>query len=174
MNSSLIAVAYPDSKTAFEVAATLSRLQKEYLVKLEDLAVVTKDEKGKLKLHQSQDLVGAGALGGAFWGMLFGLLFLVPFVGAAVGAATGALSGALTDIGIDDNFMRDLAANLSPNSSALFVLVVSATEDKVLPEIAKYGGTVLKTSLSTAEESKWREALSGTVTTSDPKPEQPA
>ena len=83
---------------------------------------VTKDAKGKIKLHQTVNLTAAGASGG-FWGMLIGLMFLNPLLGIAVGASAGAVSGALVDLGINDQFMKDLAATLTPNSSALFVLV---------------------------------------------------
>jgi len=77
-----------------------------------------------------------------------------------VGAAAGAVSGALSDIGIDDNFMKGLAATMTPGSSALFVLVRRATPDKVLAEIKGTGGKVLKTSLSHDDEEKLQAALS--------------
>ena len=81
--------------------------------------------------------MAGGAAGGALWGGLIGLIFFVPLLGMAVGAATGAATGALTDIGVDDNFMKDLGAKLTPGAAALIVLVHRATPDKVLPEIAQ-------------------------------------
>jgi uncharacterized membrane protein len=87
-------------------------------------------------------------------------LFLNPLLGLAVGAAAGAASGALTDVGIDDRFMKDLAANMTPGSSMLFVLVRKATPDKVLEELKGTGGTILKTSLSHDDEAKLQAALS--------------
>ena len=71
---------------------------------------------------------------------MIGLLFLNPLLGFAVGASAGAASGALTDIGINDDFMKELAATLTPGSSALFVLVRKMTVDKVLEAIAGTGG----------------------------------
>ena len=85
-------------------------MQKEILIDLEDVAWVTKAQDGKLKLHQGSSLTGAGAAGGAMWGFLFGLLFLVPLAGMAVGAATGALAGHLGDYGIDDKWIKEVAA----------------------------------------------------------------
>jgi uncharacterized membrane protein len=81
---------------------------------------------------------------GALWGTLVGLLFLNPLAGAAA----GALSGSLTDYGINDDFVRQLGETIPVDSSALFVLVKSVTEDKVLAEIEHYKPRVLKTSLS--------------------------
>ncbi len=157
--SELIAIAYPDEFRAAEVRATLARLQLEYLVDLEDAVVVRRNRDGDLKLDQPVNLTAAGAVGGAFWGGLIGLLFLMPFAGAAIGAGLGALSGKLTDLGISDEFIKALSANLPQGSSALFVLVKKATPDKVVPQVAKFGGTVLRTSLSTEAEAKLREAF---------------
>lgn len=157
--SNLIVVAYPDEYRAAEVLATLRRMQKEYLVDLDDACYVTKDARGKLKLHQNTSLAGAGAAFGGMWGMLTGLLFFVPFLGLAIGAGVGALSGKLSDYGIDDNFAKRLGSTMQPNSSAIFMLVRRSTPDKVLPELAPFGGTVLQTSLPKETEAKLQEAL---------------
>ena len=104
---------------------------------------------------------------GALWGTLVGLLFLNPLagmvIGAAAGAGTGALSGSLTDYGINDDFVRKLGETIPVDSSALFVLVKSVTEDKVLAEIEHYKPRVLKTSLSNEDEVKLKAALSKAV-----------
>lgn len=157
--STLVAVAYDDEYRAAEVLATLRRLQSEYLIDLEDAAYVTKDPDGKVKVHQSHSLTGSGALGGGFWGLLFGLLFFVPILGLAVGMGIGALVGHYSDYGIDREFMEGIRAQMKPGSSAIFVLVRKSTPDKVIPEVAKYGGTVLQTNLSDDTEQKLQAAL---------------
>lgn len=157
--SDLIAIAYDDEFKAEEVRLTLIKLQKEYLLELEDAAVVVKNKEGKIQLKQAVNLTAAGAASGSFWGMLIGVLFLNPLLGAAVGAASGAIGGALTDIGVDDKFMKELGETLTPGTSALFVLVKKVTPDKVLAEVAPYGGKVLRTSLSQSEENQLREVL---------------
>ncbi len=158
--STLIAIAYDDQFKAEEVRLTLRKLQVEHLIELEDAAVVVKNGDGKIQLKQAIDLTKTGAASGGFWGLLIGILFLNPLLGAAVGAAAGGISGALTDIGVDDNFMRELGENLPTSSSALFVLIREVTPDKVLAEIAPFGGKVLKTSLSKDDETKLQEVLS--------------
>ncbi len=157
--SDLIAIAYDDRYKAEEVRLTLAKLEREHLIELEDAAVVVKDKEGKVKLKQAINLTAAGAASGGFWGLLIGTLFFVPLFGAAVGAATGALGGALTDIGVDDDFMRELGKNLQPDNSALFILVRKVTPDKVLDEVSKYGGKVLRTSLSKDDETQLQEVL---------------
>src|SRR4051795_7311776 len=137
--SDLVAVAYDDVAQAQRVAGNLGEAVKQHIIEIDDLVIVERKQDGKVKLHQPS-MAGIGAAGGALWGGLIGLIFFVPLLGMAVGAATGAATGALTDIGVDDNFMKDLGAKLTPGSAALIVLVRSATADKVLPEIAHFGG----------------------------------
>jgi len=91
--------------------------------------------------------------------MLIGLLFFVPFIGLAIGAGVGALSGKLADYGIDDKFAKQIAETMQPNTSAIFMLVRRSTPDKVVPEVAKFGGTILQTSLPKETEEKLQEAL---------------
>ena len=157
--SNLVVITYPDEHRAAEVLATLQRMQSQYLIDLEDAVYVTKGMDGKLKLHQTTNLAGAGAAWGGLWGLLIGLLFFVPIAGMAIGAASGALLGNLADYGIDDKFAKQLSATMTPGSSAIFVLVRRSTPDKVVPEIAKFGGTVMRTSLPKETEAKLQEAL---------------
>jgi uncharacterized membrane protein len=157
--STLVVIGYDDEFKAEEVRLKLRKLQKDYLIDLEDAVVAVKNDKGKVKLHQAVNLTAAGAIGGGFWGSLIGLIFLNPLLGAAVGATAGAVSGALTDVGINDKFMKELADAMNPGSSALFVLVRKATPDKVLKEVEGTGGKILKTSLSHDDEAKLQAAL---------------
>ncbi len=157
--SSLVVVEYPDEYRAAEVLAALRRLNSEYLIDLEDACYVTKDSRGKVKLHQNTSLTGAGAAWGGMWGMLIGLLFFVPFLGLALGAGFGALSAKLADYGIDDNFAKQIAHDLQPNTSAIFMLVRKSTPEKVVPELAKFGGTILQTSLPPETEAKLQAAM---------------
>jgi uncharacterized membrane protein len=160
--SDLIAVAYPDQATAEQVRGELVRLTREHVIEIEDAVVVTREANGKVKLHQAVNPAGSGAAGGARWGGLIGLIFLAPLLGAAIGAGVGAASGAVTDLGIEDNLMRDLGQNLPEGGAALFVLVRRVTADKVIPRISQYGGKVLQSSLSNEAEQHLQEALSGT------------
>lgn len=157
--SDLIVVGYDDIHKADEVRLTLLKLQKDYLIDLEDAVVVVKKADGKVKLHQPVNLPAMGAARGSLWGLLIGALFLSPFLGAAIGAASGAVSGALSDIGISDAFMKELGATLKPGTSALFVLVKSATPDKVAEHIQGTGGKLLKTSLTHEKEEKLQAVL---------------
>jgi uncharacterized membrane protein len=156
--ANLVAIAYDDVGQAKQVMETLGRLQKEHAIELEDAVIVEHQPGGKMKLHQPS-MAGAGAAGGALWGGLIGLIFLMPLFGMAIGAASGAAAGAMSDYGIDDKFMKELGEKLPEGGAATFVLVKEATTDKVVPEVAKFGGHVIQSSLSNEQEAALQEAL---------------
>jgi uncharacterized membrane protein len=155
----LVVIVYPSEEKAEEVREKLLRLQREYLIELEDAAIAVKTASGKIRLNQLVSTTAVGALSGSLWGLLIGTIFLMPVLGVAVGAASGALGGALSDIGINDNFMKELAAKLEPGNAALFLLIRKITTDKVLEAIRGTGGTVIRTSLDLSKEQALREAL---------------
>jgi uncharacterized membrane protein len=139
----------------------LVKLQKDYLLEMEDAVVVTKSAEGKVALHQAVNLTAAGAAGGGMWGALIGLLFLNPLLGAAVGAGAGALSGKLTDIGINDGFLKEVGSTLTPGGAAVGVLVRKVTGDKVLDRLGEFRakGRVIQTSLSKEQEDMLKSAF---------------
>lgn len=162
--ATLVVINYESEIKAEEVRLALIKMQKEYLIDLADAVVVVRDEHGKVKLRQLYNLTAAGAVSGGFWGALVGLIFLNPLFGFAIGASAGAVSGALSDVGIDDKFLKSLADNLKPGTADLCVLIRQMTDDKVVEEITKFGGTVIKTSLSHENEDKLRAALASAQT----------
>jgi len=157
--STLVVLAFKDQTSAAQMRDKLKELQKVQLIQLSDAAVVVRQDDGKVKVKQAVSLVGAGALGGAFWGMLIGLLFWAPWLGLAIGAISGAVGGALSDYGVDDKFIKQVGSTIEPGHSALFLMVDSWTEDKVLDEIGGFDAEVLQTSLSKDDEAKLKEAF---------------
>lgn len=157
--STLVVIGYNDRHQAEEVRLKLLKMQQEYLVDLEDAVVAYRTADGKVKLNQIYNTPAMGAMTGGFWGTLIGCLFFAPIFGMALGAASGAISGALADVGINDDFMKQIAAHLEPGKSALFVLVRSMTPDKVLDQLQGTGGKVLQTSLSKEDEASLQKAL---------------
>jgi uncharacterized membrane protein len=163
--STLVAIAYPDRETAERVRQELSEASREHLVQLQDAVVVVHGPDGKIKLDQTFSTAGAGAAGGALWGGLIGLLFLAPLLGMAVGAASGGLAGKFTDVGVNDDFMKQLGAKLPPGSAALIALGSTEAGDKLLERLKPYGGEVIQTSLGTDQEEHLRAALNAPTAT---------
>ncbi len=156
--SDLVAIAYPDLATAERVRGRLGEAVQSRIIELDDAVIVTREQDGKVKLHQARSPVGAGAAGGALWGGLIGLLFLAPLLGMAVGAAAGAAGGALADYGVDDNFMKQLGDDLQPGAAALILLVRKVTLDKVLENVQEQGH-IIQSSLNNETEARLNEAL---------------
>ena len=157
--SDLMVVAFPTEEKAEEIRKKLLDMQQEYLIELGDAVIAVKQPNGHVKLNQLFHPTASGAAYGALWGTLIGMIFLMPLAGAALGAAGGALGGALTDVGINDQFMKDLGGTLTPGSSALFVLVRKSTPDKVLEALKPFAGKgrVLQTSLTKDKEEELRK-----------------
>lgn len=150
----LFVLGFPTKEKAEAVMELARQLQKEELLDLEDAALVWRTGEGKIKVQQAFSPVGAGAASGALWGTLLGLLFLMPVFGLAVGAASGAIAGKLTDLGINDRFMKEVAATLEPGSAAVFALVRRSTSDKVRAALAPYEPKIIHTSLPTDKETE--------------------
>ena len=141
----------------------LQRLQKQELIQINDAAYVYWPvDRKRPKTEQLHNLTGAGALGGSFWGLLFGLIFFVPLLGMAVGAAMGAMSGSMADVGIDDDFIRGVRRDVTPGTSALFVMTSNAVADKVIDQFRSTGASLISTNLSTEQEGRLREAFAET------------
>jgi uncharacterized membrane protein len=155
----LLVISFPTEAAAEELRAKLIGMQREYLIELGDAVVAVKQPDGGVKLNQLFSPTVAGAASGTLWGTLVGLIFLMPLVGAAIGAASGALSGKLTDVGINDQFMKDVAKELHDGNAALFVLIRKMTTDKVLAGIHGSGGTLMRSSFDETKEAQIREAL---------------
>ncbi|MGK7921214.1 MAG: DUF1269 domain-containing protein [Trichodesmium sp.] len=156
--ATLTVLKFPTAEGADQMINTLSNLQKQELIKIQDAAVVSWTAgKKKPKTRQLYDLAGLGALDGAFWGLLFGVIFWVPILGMAIGAAMGALSGSFTDIGINDDFIKDIRSKVTEGTSALFLLSTDAVVDRVAEAVKKVDFEIVATNLPKDQEEKLRE-----------------
>src|SRR5579864_3057997 len=157
----LIAIGYPDMTTADAAAEEARRLAQDLIIQPDAIAVIVRDNDGGYHVQTNHHAVGAGATWGMFWGFLFGLLFFIPVFGMAIGAGMGALMGKLTKSSIDQQFQEQVRGMLQPGTSALFLMVEKVTPDKAIEAMSKYGGTVIKTSLSKEGEQELQDALHG-------------
>ena len=157
----LVAIGYPDETTATQAADEARRLAQDLIIQPDAIAVIIRDKEGSYHVHTNHHAVGGGATWGMFWGFLFGLLFFIPVFGMAIGAGMGALMGKLTKSSIDKEFRDQVRDLVQPGTSALFLMLEKATPDKALAAMSKFGGTVLKTSLSKKDEQELQDALHG-------------
>jgi uncharacterized membrane protein len=157
----LIAIGYPDEATATAAADEARRLAHDLIIQPDAIAVISRDTEGNYHVTTNHHMVGAGATWGMFWGLLFGLLFFIPVFGMAIGAGMGALMGKLGKSSIDKQFQDQVRDMLKPGTSCLFLMLEKVTPDKAVEAMSKYGGTVLKTSLSKQDEQELQDALHG-------------
>ena len=157
--ATLVVFEFPTAEGADTMLYTLEGLQKQQLIQIQDGAVVSWPagaSKPKTSQLSKSVATGAGALGGAFWGFLFGLLFFIPIFGLAVGAAMGALMGHFANYGIDQNFIDQVRAKITPGTSALFLLSSGAVTDKVADAVKGQQFEIIQTNLSKEQEDKLR------------------
>jgi uncharacterized membrane protein len=157
--SELLVLSFDKKDAAGQVKDRLVDLQKQELIQIKDACVVTRNKKGRVKFQQARNLVSGGAVGGAFWGALIGILFLMPLAGMAIGSLIGALTGKFGDIGINDEFMKEVSESIGSDESGLFLLINDWNEERVLAEINDFDPELLQTNLSSDEEERLREAF---------------
>jgi uncharacterized membrane protein len=157
--SELIVIAYPEEDRAEKVMNMMLSLQKDEFISLADAVCVTKDKHEKVQLHQSQHKTGKGAAWGAAAGLIAGSIFLTPLFGVAAGALVGGAAGRRVDIGLPDDFVKQVSAQLKPQSSALVLVVTSINKQVVVPQLQQHGGVLLSSTLSPESEAKLQEAL---------------
>lgn len=178
--SELIAVGFHGKHRAAEVLDELIRLDDEARVDLEDGVAAYRRDNGRFRIEASLYPTGAeGASMGGALGIMVGALLAAPFTagvsaavaGAAIGAGalTGATAGAAlgaadaidykTKYGITDDFVRQVGGMVQPGDSAVFALIQANNRKKVEEHFRRYGGTVLRTTLSPKAEAQLQETL---------------
>ena len=159
--ATLSVLKFNDPSGADRVLLALQGMQERQLITLEDAAVVSwPEDRKKPQTRQLHSMGSAGALSGAFWGMLFGLIFFVPILGMAMGAAMGGLGGSMADVGIDDDFIKQVRDKVTEGTSALFALTSGATApDKIIDELRQYDFEIISANLPEEQERQLREAF---------------
>jgi uncharacterized membrane protein len=137
----LIVAAFQDEKMAKEALNALKAAQRQKLIKINNAAVLRKDEKGRLHIKETADMGGGkgaalGGVAGAAIGLIAGPALLVP---AAVGALVGGLSAKMRDSGFSDARLKALGARLTPGSSAIIAIVEHTWVDQVKKAMAEAG-----------------------------------
>jgi uncharacterized membrane protein len=142
--ASLVAVAYPQLRTAEQAHRALARLTVERVLEIEDAVIVERDQRGAVRLHTPEPVDIHGAAADTIWGGLIGMVLLGPALG--------------TD-GVEERFIRRLGDALDRGGAALLVLVRRCTPETLLPRLADFGGIAFHTGLGVAAEERLTSAL---------------
>ena len=146
----MMVVAFDNEDAAEQVLDTLKRLDRKDIVNLKSAAVIVRPSSGKVQIKETRDFdAKQGAIGGALAGGVLGLLKGGLLKGAILGAAGGALAGKVVDLGVEDDFLKEVAEGLGPGSSAIVALVDFERIDAAMEELDKFeGGRILRHRLS--------------------------
>jgi uncharacterized membrane protein len=156
----LVVVTFDNPDEAGQVRETLRSAQRSDFLSLDDSAVIVKDEEGKLHVKNEMDRgIKIGAIGGGLLGLLIGGIFF-PLAGLLVGALAGGLIGKTVDLGIAQEFVKDVSESLQPGTSALFFIVREANPDVAIAALKPYKGQVYHTSFPPEAEEELRRILS--------------
>lgn len=145
--SDLVVIAFDHEDDARRALAEMRLLEGEGEVKLSDSAVVAKDADGTLHIKNE---VSSGTETGAVVGGAIGLLtsFLFPIVGTMVGAAAGAyLGNKIAGDSVDGGFVKDVAAELAPGCSTLFLMIQESDAAALRAALDPYEGRIYQTTL---------------------------
>ena len=162
--ATLVVIVYADQRVAEEARKAVQEFEDELTIEADHVAWIARDVEGRYHAHMSHS--GPPATGGVdwggFWGAVFDLLFPVPFPGLTLNSGTAVLHYGLGDEGSCRALQDEVRERLKPGMSALFILVEHDPPDKAVGSLARYGGTMIKASLSDAEFDRVREALGTT------------
>jgi uncharacterized membrane protein len=158
----LLAIVFAGETRAQEVLEVVDRLHREGAVDLHNAAVITRDAAGKIAVRERNDLTAReGAVGGAVLGGVVGLLRGKLLGDALLGAGVGYVAGKVLDLGFDDKFLNDVAAGLTPNTSALVLAIEFDRLDEALRALDPYHGTIIRQSLPADQAQKLAAAMEG-------------
>ena len=157
----MIVVAFDNEHGAEQVLDTLKGMEAMEVVDLKSAAVIVRSDSGKVKIKETSDIdAKQGAIGGAIAGGVLGLLGGGLVKGALLGAAGGAAAGKFIDLGLDDDFLKEIGDNIGPGTSAVVALVDFEQVDQAMEELDKFeGGRILRHTLSDDIYVKLSEAV---------------
>ena len=143
--SELIVFAFENETGAKELETRLVAAQADQQLRVNDAALVVRLEDGRPVLNHAANLVGRGSLGGIFWGFILALVFWTKWWGLSVG-------GALGDLGLDDDFVKEVGESVEKGHSALLILVEDGMVESALDKAGEYNPQVMRTAFSKEDQ----------------------
>jgi uncharacterized membrane protein len=136
--TALTAWRYDTPFGAEAAAVRLKRLEERKVLTVHDaITIAWMPQAGEPVIGHLKHPSAASAGKGSVLGALVGMLVLAPVAGAALGAGVASVSARLRRSGIDEEFVKELGAQLTPGSSALLVLSVDGDLDEVRPAMER-------------------------------------
>jgi uncharacterized membrane protein len=158
--SNLVVITFDNAEEAPKVRAALKSQERGGRLKLDDSAVIVKDEDGKVHIKDEMDRgVKVGAIGGGAIGLLLAGIFF-PIAGIVIGAVAGGLIGKSMDLDIDKKCIEQVKDELQPGTSAIFFIIREGDPTAAVAALKPFKGNVYQTSLPSEAEEHLRDVLS--------------
>lgn len=143
----LIVAAFQTETGAKEALAHLKEAKKDDLIRVLNAAVITMDQKGKVKIHETGDTSGKkGAVIGGTLGILVPGIGTV--VGGVVGAAIGGLAAKMRDSGFRNDRLAVIGQGLKPGTSAIVAVVEHVWVGQLEAAMQEEGANVVTQAIS--------------------------
>jgi uncharacterized membrane protein len=166
----LIAIGYPDPVTGPFAMDELKRSDRDLGIRWDEVAVAIRDEDGAFKIFTNAVITSGAPSWAMLWWYLFATIFFVPILEMPVGSDLGTILDEVRSSGLDPLFEERIKEELSPGTSALFVLVDRMDPDIVASALDAFGGTVIEHHISKEAEAALSEALNGRTRLDSPHP----
>lgn len=165
MGSAILIVTFDDTKKADQALDNLKSWQKEGRLEIGDAVVLVKNEKGKLKVHETTEFTTKrGATWGGIAGLVVGIMAGGPIGGLILGAAAGALAGKATDIGVSKEEIQSVTDSMENATSAIALQIKSIeNKDMLAAMMRQLGGHIHELSLDEETEADLEGTMEGFV-----------
>jgi uncharacterized membrane protein len=143
----LIVGVFEEQEVGSHALKEVQHVARQNSFKLDDAAVVIKDQNGEFKHREIQDVSsGKGAVFGAIVGGVLGMLGgpIGAVLGAAAGAATGGVTAGKMDTGFEDDSFKELQEGMKPGSSAVMVLLRQPWTEEIIPILQSHDGEIFR------------------------------
>jgi uncharacterized membrane protein len=157
----LVAIGYADTFTAAAAQEELQRLERDFIIRRDEVATVVRDDRGAFQIATHAVITGQGPSWTMLWLTLFATLFFEPMLRMSIGSDLAPIVDEVARAGLEPEFAQRVRDMVTPATSALFVLVDKVTPDEVVAALEEYGGTVLQSEIPPQAERKLQKTLSG-------------
>lgn len=155
----IVILTWEDPDKAGEALKKLRHWKNEKMITLVDAVVIVKDDEGKAKVHETEQLTTKKGLAwGGVAGFLVGAVIGGPVGGIILGGALGA-AAAKVDIGIPKDIVQEVSDSLHGASSAIIAEVESDNEDFIESAIRQSDGKLFEISITAEDKADAEKTL---------------
>ena len=160
MSSNIAVYIFDNDKDARSMQKSIKGMEQRNKLRIAAMALVQKDEKGKVKVKETGDVSAkGGAARGGIIGVVAGTILGGPIGGLVAGAVLGALTAKAVDFGISDDQIKLISDEMDRGKTALFVELASGDLGLISASVRQVGGQVIEIDVPEATRIQAEEVL---------------